>query len=470
MLSIRTAIVVLGCLAFTGCATDSTQDDEPAIHEEVRPAFPEGQSKKLIRAAQKYVKRYQEGQNIRDLDKALDALRNAERLEPDDPGVNGLLYAVMAEKATAQLDEALLEELKGPYDVAFRYAPTYARNLPHPSRVAAEIYWRISAREGLSTEQETAYEDKAIKALREAVRDRPADARAHYMLARAYYHRDLNELALFEAQEAVRLAPESAGGHYLLGKIHRDNVHRDDACYDRAAVDAAVRAYKEAIRLAPAWPHAHRRLSVAFVHQGRFELAVFQARQAVELHDSALKRATLGYTLLSAGRPEEAVKEFNEALKQSSEHAWAQQMLPLALFVARRYDEAIAAYGRYLEDRDSPSIYAVLYYHLALRHLGRDEEAHRLLARHAGQAEKPWEEDLLAFYSGTLSPAQLRARAENDCQRSGLLFYMGYERLLEDRTEEARRGFEAHLRANYYCYGSTYIARARLTQLGEPKR
>ena len=115
-------------------------------------------------------------------------------------------------------------------------------------------------------------------------------------------------------------------------------------------------------------------------------------------------------------------------------------------------------------------MFPVVYYHFALRHLGRDEEARRLLERYAGRAEKPWEEDLLAFYLGSLSPAQLRARAESDCQRFDIPFYVGYERLLEGRPEEARRGFEATLSANYYCFSETDIARARLTQLGEPTR
>ena len=321
MSSVRIAIVILGCLALAGCATVSTPDETPGVHEQVRPTSPATRSTRLVRSAQAHIKQYQEDKNIGELAQALDVLREAKRLVPDDPWVNMVLFAVLAEKATAELDEGLLDELRASYNVAIQQTPTLARELPPPARVAAEIYWRISAREGLTTEQVTAYEDKAIRALREAVRERPADVSTHFMLARAYYLRDLNDLALFEVQEAVRLAPGSADARYLLGNIHRDNIHRDEACYDRASVDAAVRAYREAIRLAPESPDVHRRLSSAFIHQGRFELAVFEARQAVELEDSARNRLKLGEALLAAGRPELAAKEQREALKRRPDYA-----------------------------------------------------------------------------------------------------------------------------------------------------
>jgi len=473
MSSVRIAIVILGCLALAGCAAVSTQDEKPTIHEEVqevRPASPEARSKQLLSSAREYVKRYQEGKNVRDLDRALDALRDAKRLVPDDPIVNVMLYGVLADKATAQLDDGLLDELRASYDMAFQQAPTLARDLPHPAFVAAVLYWHISAREGLSTEQEKAYEDKAIKALREAVRERPAHAGAHFMLGRAYYHRDLNELALFEAQEAVQLAPGSADARYLLGNVHSDRVHSDDACYDRASVDAAVRAYKDAVRLAPDSPDAHRRLSDALRHQGQFELAVFEARRAVELDDSARNRLELGEALLAAGHPELAAREQREALKRRPDYAWAQAELALALLAAGVHEEAVDAYKRRMELGDPPSFYMALHYHLALRHLGRSGEARAVLERYADRAEDPWEEHLLTFHLGRLDPEELLANAENECQRSEGHFYTGYQQFLAGDTQGATRRFEENLKADTYCFLETHIAGARLSQLSEPTR
>ncbi len=427
----------------------------------------------LWESALRNLGRYQETNDPSQLDHAIRSLRELTNATVDDFRPRVLLYTALTDKATRERDESLLEEIRALYQTVRLSEPTLGEEglpLPHPSFVAGMVYWRLGAREGISDEEERKYEDMAIAAYRNAIQADPGFAATHLELAKVYYFRNENELALFEAEQAVRLEPQLADAHAMLGRIHRDNVHRDDSCYDRESVDAAVRAFKEAVRLDPESNRAHRGLSDAFVHQGRYELALFEARRAVEIADSARNRAQLGDALLGIGRPEEAAKEFREALKRKPDYASAQSQRGLALLAARRYEEAIDAYDRYLELDDSPWIYAVLYHHFALRHMGRNEEARRLIERHAGRAEEPWEENLVAYYLGKLGPEQLRERAENECQRQNSRFYVAYDQLLRGLTEEAQQGLNMYLSANLYCFTSMEIARARVTPLHDPER
>ncbi len=206
------------------------------------------------------------------------------------------------------------------------------------------------------------------------------------------------------------------------------------------------------------------------MHQGRFELAIFEARRAVEIKDSARNRLQLGKALLAAERPLEAVAQQREALKRRPDYAWAQAELGLALLIAGHHEEAADAYQRRMELDDPPSFYMVLHYHMALQHLGRDEEARRLLARHAGRAEESWEHHLLAFHSGNLRSEELLARAANECQRAEAHFYVGYQQLLEGRTQAARQSVEENLKTKLYCFQEAPFARVKVGQLRKAPR
>lgn len=466
MFSIRVAMAVMVGLGLAGCAAVPTHEQEPAIREQVLPATAGKEAERLARLAEGHVESYNQSRDVRHLDQAIDALRALDRLQPGDPGVNLMLYRVLAQKALTQRDEGLLEELKDRYDAAYRMAPTLTRELAPPAFVAAELYWAISSRKGLSAEREKAYEDKAIEALRDVIRDRPEFAPAHVKLGWVYYFRDLNELALFEAREAVRLAPESADAQLLLGRIYRSSIHEGPDCWDEHAIEEGIKAYKRAVALAPEEAAGHIGLSFLYLHREAYELSVFEAREAVRLHRSPYTLMRVGVSLIFLGDYDEAIGALQQALETDPQYASALEWMGFAHFVRRDLEKAVQYYRRAAQAQKKPQLYPSLNLALALQSLGRDEEAAAALDK-LGESFQgdDWERWLLRFSRGEIDESKLLAAADNRCKRTEALFFSGYRQVIVGEPERARAQFRQAMALQAYCNSEFVSARAELRHL-----
>src|SRR5262249_22119562 len=95
----------------------------------------------------------------------------------------------------------------------------------------------------------------------------------HYGLGTVLHAKQEYDAAIAAFREALRLDPKYAKAHYNLG-----NVLRDKKDYG-----AAIAAYKEAIRLDPDYAEATCNLGHVFRDQGRFEEAVKFLKRGHEL-------------------------------------------------------------------------------------------------------------------------------------------------------------------------------------------
>jgi tetratricopeptide (TPR) repeat protein len=459
-------IVVLGCWLLTGCAAVPTQQVQPAGDEPVRPANAGNEAIRLVTLAQKHVESFEQTQDVRDLDKAMDALRELRRLQPDDPRVNLMTYFVLVKKALAEFDEGLLDELKERYDAAYRMAPALARELPPPAFVAGTLYGIIGLRRGLSVEQKSSYEDKALEAFRETVRQRPAFATGHLMLSVAYAGRGLDELALFEAREAVKLAPESPNAQRLLGQIYGSSIHQGPDCWDEHAIDEGIKAYKKVVSLAPEDPAGHSGLSSLYLHKEAYELSVFEAREAARLLKSPYTLMRVGVSLIHLGDYEEAIGALQQALTMHPRYATALEWTGFAHFVRQDFEKAVHYYRRAAQARKRPSFYPSLNLNLALLSLGREKEAAAVLDK-LGEplSSDAWEQWLLRFGRGQIGEAELLAAADNRCKRTEALCFSGYRHLMAGEREPARDRFREAVAFKVYCISEYVSARAGIRYL-----
>ena len=420
-----------------------------------------------------YMSKYNQTGEIRELEQAIDSLQQVVSLEPDFVPARIMLYVCLSDKAVVQTDETLLAQIEAHYQ-ALRHSSLEResfKQIPPPGHVAGAVYYRIS-NEPMGEDDELRYEQKAIDALQQAIRINPDFYGSHLLLGRIHYYQDKNDLALSEVKEAIRLNGNDPDNYDLLGDIYADNIHQGEDGWDDEAITEGIRAYKQAIRLAPKHFAAHLGLSRLYIHQGAYNLAVMEGKIAVELADSVFSHRQLGWTLLFAKDYEQAIQEYREGLRQDKDNSYAILHGEIAFvhFLQSRFEDAAKEYQKYieLEDADNLNPYAVIHYHLTLEQIGKQKKAQKLLREYLSDFDgEEWELALLQFHLGELSERELLNQAGNHRGKlSEAFFYAGYQYLLRGERYKAPRYFQRALDTKAYCNYEYLAARAGLSQLG----
>ncbi|KPJ59380.1 MAG: hypothetical protein AMS15_07005 [Planctomycetes bacterium DG_23] len=166
----------------------------------------------------------------------------------------------------------------------------------------------------------------AIQKYQEAINTDPEYIVAYNKLGATY--EALGELhqALEVYEKAAAREPDSSGVHYNLGNVYK-------------SLNDLVRAeaeYRKAIRLGPepiargktVQAQAHTNLAQIYFVQKRFEAALGQLIQAVDLDPSLIQpRLLLGATYVQLKYPELAQKEFEAVLKMDPDNQYAKESL-----------------------------------------------------------------------------------------------------------------------------------------------
>ncbi len=175
--------------------------------------------------------------------------------------------------------------------------------------------------------------DEAIAEDREAIRLRPDDGTTHFNLGTALGRQGKLDEAIVALREAIRLQPDYAAAHANLGNI----LDR------RGKLDQAILEYRAAIRLNS--NSAHGNLGNALRRQGKVDEAIAEYREAIRLQpDDHIDHYNLGDILRRQGKVDEAIAEYREAIRLGPDYAYAHSNLGLALLAQGKVDEAIAAH------------------------------------------------------------------------------------------------------------------------------
>ena len=175
--------------------------------------------------------------------------------------------------------------------------------------------------------------DEAIAEYREAIRLRPDDGTTHFNLGTALGRQGKPDESIVEYREAIRLQPDYAYAHSNLGL----------ALLAQGKVDAAIVELREAIRLQPDFAHAN--LGNALRRKGKLDEAIAEYREAIRLQpDDHIGHYDLGDILRSQGKLDEAIAEYREAIRLQPDYAYAHSNLGIALLAQGKVDAAIAAH------------------------------------------------------------------------------------------------------------------------------
>jgi tetratricopeptide (TPR) repeat protein len=180
------------------------------------------------------------------------------------------------------------------------------------------------------------------------------------------------------ALRAIELDDNSAEAHSALGLYLQ--VHERRA-------DAAEREFQRSIELDPSYTQARHHYGNLLSALGRLEEAVAQKRAAVELDPLAPTLSeTLAFTLLRAGRPDEALHYVSDALELDSTFWRAHAVLGLFHEVNDRFDDAIREYERANELAGSRVHRTKADIARVLALAGRRDAANRLVAELQAEA------------------------------------------------------------------------------------
>ena len=139
--------------------------------------------------------------------------------------------------------------------------------------------------------------------------------------------------------------------------------------------EAAMREYREAIRLAPDYVEAFNSLGTDLLKEGRTNEAISQYQLAISVKpDDARSHYLLGLVLARIGQTNEAVRQYQEAVRLQPDNADARDNLGNLLFKEGQFGEAIGQFQEVIRLKpDFPGVHYDLA--VALGKTGRTDEA-----------------------------------------------------------------------------------------------
>ena len=257
-----------------------------------------------------------------------------------------------------------------------------------------------------------------------------------------------------------------------------------------AAGDCSNAVFKQ--KLETNDPEAWDSLGQQYARSGRDDEALAAFQKAAQLDPSGGSdlhnyHHNIGRVFLKKAQYEQARKEFLEAHRLRPTDSTPDHQIGVSYFLESRFQDAVGALktdpwdvrcdvedcparahvvGRY---RNNQAILSTL----ALRHLGRDEEAKKQLEAYTRQEEAfaeqrdhpEWEALLLSYEAGIATAPELIAKAETVEEKSEAYFYVGYEYFLKGNKLKACEYFQKTLDTRIADSDEYIAAQARLAEL-----
>ncbi len=214
-----------------------------------------------------------------------------------------------------------------------------------------------------------------------AMRKKPQDLQAYDYLLRGWAHyyrrtRSSNTLAGEMFDKAAQLDPAYSAAYVGLGWVEYSKMGYGWTEFSDKALDKSMFFARKALELDAANALAHTLLCNVYTFQGKYELAIREAEQALELNPNhAHTHGQLGWVLLWSGRVDEAAAALEISLRLDSttpRNAWMH--LGTAYYLKGQYGQALDILEKGVVKRPD-----FVGYYIALAatyaQLGRTEEA-----------------------------------------------------------------------------------------------
>jgi len=185
-----------------------------------------------------------------------------------------------------------------------------------------------------------------------------------------------NNVAQRLLEEAISICPENPIGYARLGRIILQGAILDHTRPAGEAHEKAKELLKKALAMDDTLADAHTFLTIIYKNKKEYEKSIAEGRRAVEL-DPGGSEANLWYgaALLFASQPEEAIQQFQKAIRLNPNAATITFVfLGHALRNAGQPEEAVSAYKKALQ-RSPDHLIAHIGLVVTYTAMGREEEA-----------------------------------------------------------------------------------------------
>jgi len=196
--------------------------------------------------------------------------------------------------------------------------------------------------------------EAAQKMFEQVLQGKLGKAYAHYGLGRLASEREDFAAAVEHFESALELQPEAKNLHYLLALSHRRLGNREEAERQVAMMNSAGVIFSDPVvtemeaLITGVGPILERALEA--YGAGRYEEAVAAYREALELEpENPTALRSLGFTLHEAGRLEESVVALRKMVSILPRHALAQLELATVLLEKGDLEEAVTTFRVVLE-------------------------------------------------------------------------------------------------------------------------
>jgi tetratricopeptide (TPR) repeat protein len=213
----------------------------------------------------------------------------------------------------------------------------------------------------------------------------PLDERSRFTLSMAYIKLNRRNWARVELEKLVVSAPEKPLYLYWLARLD----------YDAQSYTTAVARLQKVVEMAPKMLRAYDTLGLCYEYLGKPEEAIKNYNQAVDLNRLQLKPSPwplvdLAVSLIGVNRLEDAKKNLDEALRYDAKLPQAQYQLGRVLEMQGNFDGALDALTKAAElDHEYPEPHLALgriYHRLGDRQRAEGEIARFQQLRNAHQA------------------------------------------------------------------------------------
>lgn len=214
---------------------------------------------------------------------------------------------------------------------------------------------------------------------------RNLEAWAHLGRGAEHFYRiskEGNALARQSYEKAVEVDPEYGLAYSMLAWTHWQDAFQGWSESRARSIGQAVDLAQKARTLDDSLPDVYSLLGAIHLIKGEYDQAIALGRKAVALSPNhSNNTALLALTLGNAGQPEAAIRGLKRAMRLSPYYPpWYLEVLGFEYLEAGQYEQALAAFGRFLERKPS----AV---HAAHAHLGRARGHHALGRQTDARAE-----------------------------------------------------------------------------------
>jgi len=180
--------------------------------------------------------------------------------------------------------------------------------------------------------------DRAIESLRASIEADPAFARAHARLGSAYHQKSVQsgEAAWLEQAEnsckiALELDPSLVGAHMTLAEVYKATGQHD----------FALESYARAASVNPRHTEASRGMGDLLLSQNRIDEAEAAYRKMIAAEPDCFEgHAALGYFHHVGGVPDEAIVEYEQALRLAPDDWWTLNRLGVLYYAQDQWPAA----------------------------------------------------------------------------------------------------------------------------------